>query len=288
MGEFAPCPAEALKAAETVCGRPVELTEITDRRGSAVWRATGAVTTVAVKYGYGEGEENTAREVAVLDQLSGCTVTAGRAAGGTWYVTPWLEGPSTWKVFAPVRDGGEGQGRQDDRNPVLAEAVRLCRAVDDLHAEGWVHGDLQPSHGIHTDTGVKLIDFAWSWHEGTGTPLWPTFHGGITHLVAPELAAWITDGPQPVVPSARSDVYALAGVLWTCATGRWPLDYTAAGIRPDVGPAKRRAAIATGRIPLDSATPWPEFQDVLRPVLLSGPEDRLTAAELGDALASLP
>ncbi|MFC8829585.1 hypothetical protein ACFT9I_30070 [Streptomyces sp. NPDC057137] len=264
------------------------MTEITDRRGSAVWRATGAVATVAVKHGYGEGEETTVREAAVLDQLSGYTVTAGRATGGVWYVTPWLDGPSTWQVFGPIRDGGDGRGRRCDRASVLAGAGQLCRAVADLHAAGWVHGDLQPSHGIHMGTGVRLIDFAWSWREGTGMAPWPKFYGGITHLVAPELAAWITDGPQPVTPSAPSDVYTLAGVLWTCATGKWPLDYAAAGIAPDVGPTRRRAAIATGTIPLDSATPWPAFQDVLRPVLLSGPDDRPTAAELGNALAPLP
>ncbi|MFB6950138.1 hypothetical protein ACFCXP_10950 [Streptomyces niveus] len=286
MGEFASCPTEALNAAEAVCGGSVELTEITDRRGSAVWRASGTTATVAVKLGYGEGEETTAREAAVLDQLSGHSVVAGRAAEGVWYVTPWLDGLSTWQVFGPIRKGG-GQSRQGDRPSILAGAVGLCRAVADLHAAGWIHGDLQPSHGIHTETGVRLIDFAWSWHTDTSAAPWPKFYGGITHLVAPELAAWITHGPQPVKPSAASDVYALAGSLWTCATGRWPLDYAAAGTQPANGPAGRRAAIATGRFPLDSATPWPAFQDELRPVLLSGPDDRPTAAELGNSLASL-
>ncbi|WP_405798101.1 hypothetical protein [Streptomyces sp. NBC_01506] len=271
-------------AAEDICGPPVELKEISDRRGSAVWRAAGVVATVAVKLGYGEGEETIAREAAVLDELSGRTVVAGRAAVGVWYVTPWLAGPSTWQVFGPVRDARD----RGERAPVLAEAVGLCRAVAGLHATGWVHGDLQPAHGIHTGTGVRLIDFAWSWHAATGAAPWPMFYGGIVHLVAPELAAWIRDGPQPVKPSAPSDVYALAGVLWTCATGKWPLDYAAVGLQPDIGPAVRRAAIATGRIPLDSAIPWPTLQDVLRPVLLSGPDDRPTAAELGNVLASLP
>lgn len=284
MGEFTAYPREALKSAEAICG-PVVLKEITDRRGSAVWKATGAVASVAIKHGYGEGVETTAREAAVLGRLPGRTVRTGRAAEGVWYVTPWLDGPSTFHVFRPVRDSSGDRAQAHGRLHALAAAVQLCRAVADLHAAGWVHGDLQPSHGIHTESGARLIDFAWSWHEGTGTPPWSTFYGGITHLVAPELAAWIANGPQPVIPAASSDVYALAGVLWTCATGKWPLDYAAAGVPPDVGPAGRRAAIATGKIPLVSTASWPMLQDLLRPVLLSGPDDRPTAVELGNLLA---
>ncbi|WP_405984712.1 hypothetical protein [Streptomyces sp. NBC_00872] len=282
MGRFTACPQEALKAAEYLCG-PVELKEITDRRGSAVWKATGATATVSVKFGYGEGAETTAREAAVLDQLPRYTVTAGRAAGGVWCVTPWLNGPSTFQLFQSIRDGSDRCTHVLGRSQALVGAVELCRAVADLHIAGWIHGDLQPSHGIHTLSGARLIDFAWTWREGEAP--WPKFYGGITHLVAPELAAWITHGPQPVKPAASADVYALAGTLWTCTTGRWPLDYAAVGVRPDAGPVARRTAIATGTIPLDSATPWPTLQNVLRAVLLSGPDDRPTAAELGIALA---
>ncbi|MDH6135141.1 hypothetical protein P3T37_004551 [Kitasatospora sp. MAA4] len=279
MGEFASCPPEAVKAAEAVCG-PVELKEITDRRGSAVWKATGPMAAVAIKLGIGEAAEVTAREASVLDQLPGYTVTADRAGDAVWFVTPWLVGRSTWEVSRTSREGAAG------RSMALAGAVDLCRAVADLHALGWVHGDLQPSHGIHTETGAKLIDFAWSWQVGT-TP-WSVFQGAMVHLMAPELAAWISTGPQPVKTSPAAEVYALAGVLWTCATGDWPLDYRAAGInRKQAGPEGLRDAIATGTLPLTLATPWPELQAVLRPVLLSGPADRPTAAELGDALAAV-
>ncbi|KJS53810.1 hypothetical protein [Streptomyces rubellomurinus] len=278
MGEFARCPDEAVKAAEAVCG-PVVLSGITDRRGSAVWKGTGVLATVAIKAGYGEGEEITARESAVLDQLPGCTVTAGRYDRGVWYVTPWLEGPSTWDVFKPIRKGDGG------REYALASAVHLCRAVADLHAGGWVHSDLQPAHGVHTDHGVRLLDLSWAWSPSF--PPSPVFQGGITHLLSPELAAAVESGERPVRATVESDVHALAGTLWTCITGRWPLDYDAAGLGPDIGPSARRAAIATRTVPLCSDETWPALQAPLRDVLRAPAEHRPTAPELATVLAEL-
>ncbi|MFF7637635.1 hypothetical protein ACFZB9_31495 [Kitasatospora sp. NPDC008050] len=281
MGEFTPDAAEALKAAEAVCG-PIALEEISDRRGSAVWKATGPLATVSIKIGTGEAAGTTAREAAVLDQLTGYAVTAGLFGEGVWYVTPWLAGPSTWRVFRPVRKGDGG------RDEALVAAAGLCRAVAGLHADGWVHGDLQPEHGIHTERGnVRLIDFAWSRKLGTPLP-WTAFDGTMVHLTAPELAARISSGPQPVETTQAADVYALAGTVWACTTGNWHLDYEAAAIdRRIVGPAGLRDAIAARRVPLSTVTLWPELQAVLREVLLSEPDDRPSAGELAALIGAL-
>ncbi|MER7674917.1 hypothetical protein ABTY61_41585 [Kitasatospora sp. NPDC096128] len=271
MGEFTSEAAEALTVAEGICG-PFELEEISNRRGSAVWKASGPQGAVSIKLGTGDAAEVTAREAAVLDQLPGYTVTAGRFADGVWYVTPWLAGPSTWDTFRPVRKG------EDRKAQALAAAVGLCRAVADLHEAGWVHGDLQPQHGIHTEQGVRLLDFAWSRQIDT-TP-WTTFDGTMIHLTAPELAARIINGPQPVETTQPADVYALAGTLWTCATGKWPLDYETAGLGKETPLEEIRKTIAHQAIPISTAMPWPGLQARLRYVLLAAPDDRPTAAEL--------
>ncbi|MFF2950001.1 hypothetical protein ACFVVU_01415 [Kitasatospora sp. NPDC057965] len=271
MGEFTSVAAAALKAAEAACG-PVDLEEISDRRGSAVWKASGPRGAVSIKLGTGEAIEVTSREASVLDQLPGYTVTTGRFANGVWYVTPWLAGPSTWDVFRPLRKKDEG------RDDALAAAVDLCCAVADLHHAGWVHGDLQPQHGIHTEHGVRLLDFAWS-RRLADTP-WSRFDGTMIHLTAPELAARIINGPQPVRTTQPTDVYALAATLWTCATGAWPLDYEAGGLAKDAPVEAKRKAIAHRAVPMATATPWPALQARLRYVLLAAPDDRPTATEL--------
>ena len=51
MVAFPPCPREALAAAEAACGGRVELKELTNRRGSAVWKASGPAGVVAVTPG---------------------------------------------------------------------------------------------------------------------------------------------------------------------------------------------------------------------------------------------
>ncbi|AXG78917.1 protein kinase family protein [Streptomyces paludis] len=278
---FPACPAEARAAAETACGGPVALTEITYRRGAAVWKATGlAGRSVAVKAGYGDVRTVTAREAETLGLLPGYGVVSGQDEASGWLVTPWLDGPSVWEVFRSVREGAH------DRPGVLEAADGLCRAVAALHTMGWVHSDLQPDHGVLTDHGVRLIDLSWALRPGS-TPE-ATFRGGIPHLVAPELSARLAVTEHPVPTTAASDVYALAGTLWSCVTARWPLDYRAGGIDPTrLTCAELRAVIASRRLPLDDRPLWPALQNTLRPILLGHADDRPTASELAELIRAV-
>ncbi len=253
---------------------------VSDRRGSALWKAIGPTGNAAIKAGTGEGALITGREAAVMAAMAHPGLTAsGRSDGAAWLVKRWLNGPSVWDVFRPVRDTGQGH------TEAHAAAVELCRTVADLHASGWVHADIQAAHGIHTPRGVRLIDLSWA-HGPGGPPPSGLFRGGLPHLLAPELAASITRGERPVQPSADAEVYALAGTLWRCATGTWPLDYTAAGIDPHrMTPDVLRSVIARGTIRLTTRAPWPGLQHVLREVLLSKPSDRPTAGELAGLMA---
>lgn len=279
MTDPPPIPAAAQAAAAHRCGTGLTLTEVTDRRGSAVWRATGRKGVAALKVGRGEGADVTAREARALAALEAdYFIGGGVTHDAAWLLTDWLAGPTTWELFAPVRDSATGQEQAS------AAAAGLCTAVAELHARGWVHADLQPSHGIHTGGGVKLIDLAWAWRPGWDQG--ESFNGGMTHLLAPEIAAAVLTGGRPVVVTPAADVYSAAAVLWTCATGTWPLDYRTVGIDPKAcTPHRLREHIATGRIPLTTARPWPALQEALLPVLLSAPDDRPTAAELADVLA---
>lgn len=86
-------------------------------------------------------------------------------------------------------------------------------------------------------------------------------------------------------PTAEDETYTLAATLWRCATGRWPLNYQAAGIDPSrLSAAQLRSLIASRQIPLDETVVWPTLQDVLRPIL-AAPRDARPSAQ--DLLADL-
>ncbi|MGW2552242.1 hypothetical protein [Streptomyces sp. NPDC001635] len=274
-------PDEAHAAVEEVCGAGVDLVPVTDRRGSAVFRATGPKRSVAVKIGAGpEGSAITSREAEALSTMgcNGALLAHGQGRRTAWMVTPWYEGPSTWEALADVR---YGDGNLD---AALGRVVELCQAVAELHQADWVHGDLQPGHAIHTDRGVALIDCSWAWHPRR---LFPSmlFRGGIPHLLAPELAASVEAGDRPVTPSRAAEVYTLAASLWWAISGTWPLDYEAAGIDPTkLMAAQLRRAIGSGRLKPRAATTWPTVQRMLTTVIAEPPEQRPTVSELASCL----
>ncbi|MFL9811849.1 serine/threonine protein kinase [Stutzerimonas sp. VN223-3] len=99
-------------------------------------------------------------------------------------------------------------------------ALPLIDALAYSHSRGVIHGDIKPSNVILAEDGLRLFDY------GLGQPLegilkkLPSlsrnrFKAWTTRYAAPELL----DGAEP---SALSDVYALACLLFELASGQHP------------------------------------------------------------------
>ncbi|MFD6335303.1 hypothetical protein ACFWGI_37775 [Streptomyces niveus] len=281
-------PADCREAVGELTGSPAAWERWTDRNGVAVWKVSGPSGTWAVKAGRNEGAAVVGRESAVMRRIDGTVAVAsfggrarcGRSVSTAWLLTPWLEGPSTWDAFQEVRD------KRGNYETPLQAAVDLCTAVGQLHQAGWVHGDLQPHHAIHTPDGVRLIDCSWSSH--VTMPPSTAHEGGMVHFMSPELMLRIESGERPVATSQTDEVYTLASSLWWAASNRWPLDYRAVGIDPATFPAiELRRLRLRHRIPLTSMTHWPELGDVLGQVLTTHPAQRPTAVQLAQRLHSI-
>lgn len=103
--------------------------------------------------------------------------------------------------------GARGPLPVDEALELTAQA---SRALEALHAQGLVHGDVKPENLFLTEDGVlKLIDFG----VVEPRPADPSRIVGTADFVAPERAR---GGPG----DARSDVYSLGAVLFALLTGR--------------------------------------------------------------------
>jgi serine/threonine-protein kinase len=199
----------------------------------------------------------------------------GRTEDGTlYYVMEYLDGVSledlvTW--FGPLPAGR-----------ALHVLRQLAGALREAHGEGLVHRDVKPSNVLLCRKGglcdvAKLLDFGLVQTAAAAGPDRLTLAGGIVGTpayMAPEQAT------RPDAVDARSDTYALGGVLHFMLTGRPPfLGETVL----DLLMAHRQQAVR----PLAEtgyAVPA-ELEAVLRKCLAKDPAERFAdAAELDAAL----
>lgn len=105
--------------------------------------------------------------------------------------------------------------------PALRDiAIPLLEALAHAHAAGVLHGDLKPTNVILAEDGLRLFDF------GLGQPrdgLLP----GLPHLNHSRVRAWTPGYAAPELldgapPSAASDLYALACLLYELGAGSHP------------------------------------------------------------------
>ena len=124
-------------------------------------------------------------------------------------------------LVMPIIDGIDVHTLLDREGPMSPQRAvhvieQLAAALDAAHAAGLVHRDVKPSNALSTgDDFVYLIDFGIA-HDSAATKLTQT--GSI-------VGTWAYMSPERLnsgTADARSDVYALACVLYECLTGAQP------------------------------------------------------------------
>ena len=133
---------------------------------------------------------------------------AGEIDGRLFLTMPIINGTDLHTV---LDSGGPLTPRR-----AVSVVEQLAAALDAAHAAGLVHRDVKPSNALLTgDDFVYLIDFGIA-HDAGGTKLTQTglMVGTVAYMSPERLNSGAVD--------ARSDVYALACVLYECLTGAQP------------------------------------------------------------------
>jgi serine/threonine protein kinase len=181
-------------------------------------------------------------------------------------------------LVMPIIEGTDIEGllgRDGPMDPRRAVHIieQLAAALDAAHAAGLVHRDIKPSNALVTGQDfVYLIDFGIA-RGAAATKLTSTdmIMGTLTYM-APER---FTNG----VADARSDIYALACVLYECLTAKTP--YPGDSMEQQIAghltmdpprPSEHRADLPVG------------FDDVIATGMAKNPDQRyVTTVELASA-----
>ncbi|MBL1089209.1 protein kinase [Streptomyces sp. 9-7] len=258
--------------------QPLSKRLVVNRRGSTVWDVRTPAGRFAVKLSHRSQTHAwtalaPAREAAILRQLNGTDdIHCGEWEEGTWSAQPWREGQSLFDVWEPHRDSGGATV------PHLAEALSCATALADLHAAGWVHGDVQPNHFVIGPNRTTLIDLALA--QGGEVPRNYDFsyRGCLVHYEAPEISRSILESGT-AVPTAQADVYALGAAFFLSATGWRHVPYPDDASREE----QRRAIVDSPHRPITVRSP---LGPLIEQMMSRDPTDRPTTLEVCGALRS--
>ncbi len=160
------------------------------------------------------GAERFLREIEITANLQHPHILplfdSGEAGGFLFYVMPYVEGET-------LRDRIKREGRVGVEE-ALRITVQLARALEAAHREGILHRDIKPENVLVRDGEPLIADFgiAQATRAGDERLTEAGLSLGTVLYMSPEQAAGERD------LDARSDVYALACVLYEMLSGQPP------------------------------------------------------------------
>ncbi|MFC4338109.1 serine/threonine-protein kinase [Salininema proteolyticum] len=157
---------------------------------------------------------------------------------------------------------------------VIKTGIRVCDALEEIHAQGLVHGDVKPANILVNQEGYALLtDLGFASEDRDP-------NGPVSVTATPAFAAREVFNEGRVTPAG--DMYALAATLYTLLSGTPPRF-------PEEGVSDINEVIALHDLPIPTIPGVsPLLCEMLKTALIDNPEGRPDAAYLRDALGSIP
>ncbi len=267
--------------------------EVSNRRGAKMLKLAVGERRFGLKVAT-KTDASTAPEAAVLQKLRDFTpiyVDSGDDQGFSWLLLTWVAGQSVYRYVNGLRDRPE----PDTKPKRLELFAAMFAKVAELHAAGYLHGDLQPDHFRVADNTVQLLDFALTHRTDEDFD----YRGALVHFSAPEVCAQQLAGSSaghcsPVRYDERAELYSLAAVVFFLYTGQLSVDYGKEGIKLDLEEKRERIAQGHRTTFVDAgfvgagAEPWNELERILEKCLSADKRVRYrSVAEAAHDLSNL-
>ena len=218
---------ESLK---TLALEPIEI--VSSRRGAIVARVSsskdGAQYALKVSI---ESEENAYSQntsikhesntlQALAEESDNLYVDSHSSDDGTWLLIRWFGSLSSTDVAKTLRN--DGLDKQKNKLGFINLALMLANKVEVCHKNGYLHGDLQPSHFIINGDRAILIDWAIA-QKIDGDTL--KYKGAFVHYAAPEIASEMLERSGDIDYDVKAEIYAFGAVLFYLYTGKTAVFY---------------------------------------------------------------
>lgn len=205
-----------------------------------------------------------------------------------WLLLKWIEGVSPNKYLNAYREeSSKGKaGIKKFKATTVKLFIRMAKALEELHKQGIIHRDIQPSHFKVTDKKITILDY------GQSTPMGKNsieYYGALIHFNPPEVCAHILQAPQTHYDyTLETEIYSLASTFYFLYSEKTSTDY---GLFPDKMPYREKLRLITKKAAVKfdkrDIEPFPKLEKILRACMHKKPEKRPNLASLIEQLGKI-